>query len=381
MFSNPTLYRYSKTALHVIRKIENAISRCEKPFRSYRQAYFWEKKDLDRAASVKLPVLSDATRKKIVSFWGNYISNTVSETYYRTIAFVQGGETRDLHLYVSPYIMFTHLIDVLNSPGDSKTFSEKLMFPLLFPGVRQPRNIIGFFHGSFVSESFQPISRKQATDILLNYGKPIIVKPSKDSMGGKGVELYKTYDEHLLEDIFASRKNNFIVQEVIEQSAEMAKLNKSSLNTLRILTLLLNGKCTVTAKMLRHGCPGANIDNISSGGYGVGIADDGTLTFAASDTLFLRNDTHYSGEKYASFRIPNIESVYDTAIRLHYHTPQCRFIAWDFALDTNNSPVLIEGNFINPGVSLPQIVGEKPIFGDRTMEVLDFCFKTGKKSK
>ena len=271
--------------------------------------------------------------------------------------------------------MFTHLIDTLNPPAIVKSFSEKLLFPLLFPDIKQPQTIIGYYNGQYVTDKYQPISQKQAIDTILNYNKPIIVKQSVDSLGGKGVELFDKFDENSLKLIFESRKKNFIVQEVIEQSADMAKLNKSSLNTLRILTLLLNGRCTVTARMLRHGCPGASIDNISSGGYGVGIADNGTLTYAASDTQFLKNDTHYSGAKYSSFTIPNFSLVCQTAIRMHHYTPQCHFIAWDFALDTNNQPVLIEANFFHPGVSLPQIVGGEPIFDNRTLEVLDFCFK------
>ena len=377
MIISSRLYRFSKVCLRAIHIVGNLFSCLEKPFLSYQQEYFWEKKDLDRASSAQLPVLSDATRRNIKSFWSNYFTSPVSETFYRSITFVQEGEPDYLHLYVSAYIMFAHMNDILNSPVETKSFSEKLLFPLLFPSVKQPRTIIGFYQGQYVSETFQPISHKKAVETILRYGKTIIIKQIIDSLGGKGVGLIDNYDEDTLRNTFASRKKNFIVQEVIKQSEEMAKLNDSSLNTLRILTLLLNGKCTVTAKMLRHGCPGAKIDNVSSGGYGVGIADNGTLTFAVSDTQFFRNDTHYSGVKYSTFKVPNISSVYETAIRLHYNTPQCHFIAWDFAMDTNNDPVLIEANFYRPGVTWPQIVGEKPIFGERTKEVLDYCFKKG----
>ena len=375
MINSLFLFRFSKKALKAINIIINRLSFIEKPFYFYKQYYYWEKKDINRAASVNLPELSNATKKKIASFWGKYFSDQVSDTYYRTIAYVQGGEPDNLHLFVSPYIMFTHLINILNPPTVVKSFSEKLLFPLLFPAVRQPKTIVGFYNGLYISNNYQPISLQEAIDTILEYRKPIIFKQSIDSLGGKGVELIEKYDEDLLISIFESRKKNFIVQEVIEQSPDIAKLNKSSLNTLRILTLLLNGKCTVTAKMLRHGCSGATIDNISSGGYGVGIDDEGTLTYAASDTQFLKNDTHYSGTKYCSYKIPNFSLVCETAIKMHHFTPQCRFIAWDFALDTHNQPVLIEANFFHPGVSLPQIVGGKPIFDDRTFEVLDYCFK------
>lgn len=54
----------------------------------------------------------------------------------------------------------------------------------------------------------------------------------------------------------------------------MAIFNPSSLNTIRITTLLMNGNCSLLSKMLRHGGPGMIVDNMTSGGFGVGIKDD-----------------------------------------------------------------------------------------------------------
>ena len=304
--------------------------------------------------------LSKDAENKIKSFWKQYIHSDIPTTYHSTIAYILGHEPEDLHLYVSPYVMYVHLADILNPPSAVKTLSEKLLFPLLFPSVKQPQIIIGYYHHSFITSDYIPI----------------IVKPSINTLGGKNVTIYNNYNEETLKTVFESyQKKNFVIQELIEQSSEMAILNPTSLNTIRVTTLLMNGRCTVLSKMLRHGGPGMKVDNMTSGGFGVGIKNDGSLTFASSDTDGLRKDIHIEGFKYNSRRIPSFPSICDIATRLHYTIPQCCIIGWDFALDKNNTPILIEANFYHPEISSQQILEGQPIFGNRIQEVLEFCFK------
>ena len=265
------------------------------------------------------------------------------------------------------------MYNIINPSSVSKAFSDKLLFPLLFPSVKQPQIIIGYYNGSYITGNYSPLTEKQAISRILDYGKPIIIKQSVDTMGGKGIEFLDKYDSEVLRMNFNSRNKNFLVQELVEQSDDVAFYNPSSLNTIRIETLFLNGKCTVVFRMLRHGIEGMRLDNMSSGGLGVGIKEDGTLSFASSDTISEKYDTHYSGKKYNECKIPNFSTICDTACRLHYNVSQVGFIGWDFALDKNNDPVLIEANFYRPG-TIDQYLDDKPLFGNRTQEVIDYCF-------
>lgn len=360
----------------LIRKIICRLSFAKKKIDSSRQMYIWEEKDLKRVRNNDLSKLSKDAENKIKSFWKQYIHSDISTTYHSTIAYILGYVPDNLHLYVSPYVMYVHLADILNPPSAVKTLSEKLMLPLLFPYVKQPQIIIGYYHHSFITSDYVPISAKQAIETILNYGKPIIVKPSVNTLGGKDITIYNNYNKETLKTVFESyHKKNYVIQEVIEQSSDMAIFNPTSLNTIRVTTLLMNGRCTVLSKMLRHGGPGMKVDNMTSGGFGVGIKDDGSLTFASSDTDGLRKDIHIEGFRYNSRRIPSFPSICNIAIRLHYSTPQCCIIGWDFALNKNNTPILIEANFYHPEISSQQILEGHPEFGDRTQEVLDYCFK------
>ena len=174
----------------LIRKIINWLTITKKKIDSSSRLYIWEEKDLKRVRNNDLPKLSKDAENKIKSFWKQYIHCDIPTTYHSTIAYILGHEPDDLHLYVSPYVMYVHLVDILNPPSAVKTLSEKLMFPLLFPYVKQPQIIIGYYHHSFITSDYAPIGEKQAIETILNYGKPIIVKPSINTLGGKDITIY-----------------------------------------------------------------------------------------------------------------------------------------------------------------------------------------------
>ena len=374
MISNTFLLTFFlRFVLKVILLIKQPLSYFENMVLIYRQKQFWEEQDQKRMKDVELPILSKEAKMKIDDFWIKYIHRPIGYTYFRTVVYFLGKEPQDLHLYMPRYIWYIYMYNIINPSSVSRAFSDKLLFPLLFPSVKQPRIIIGYYNGSYITDNFSPITEEQAIARVLDYGKPIIIKQSVETMGGKGIGFLDQYDREVLRKEFNSRNKNFLVQELVEQSDDIAFFNPSSLNTIRIETLLLNGKCTVVFRMLRHGIEGMRLDNMSSGGLGVGVNENGTLSFAVSDHISEKYDTHYSGKKYNECKIPNFSTICDTARRLHHNVSQIGFIGWDFALDKNNDPVLIEANFYRPG-TIDQYLDDKPLFGDRTQEVIDYCF-------
>ena len=358
----------------VILLIKRPLSFIEHKILIYRQKQVHEQDDKERMKNVKMPELSKDAKKKIDNYWSKYIHRPIGYSFFRSVVYFLGKEPHDLYLYVPRYIWYPYMYNVLNPPSVTKAFSDKLLFPLLFPSVKQPRIIIGYYNSSYITDNYSPLTEDQAIARVMDYGKPVIIKQSVDSMGGKGIEFLDQYDSEILRKTFDSRKMNFLVQEIVEQSDDIAFYNPSSLNTIRLETLFFNGKCTVVFRMLRHGVQGMRLDNLSSGGIGVGIQDDGTLSFGCFDDVDGIIYTHYSGKKYSECKIPNFSNLCDTACRLHYYVSQVGLIGWDFALDKNNDPVLIEANFFHPGIN-DQFLNQRPLFGDRTQEVIDYCFK------
>lgn len=69
--------------------------------------------------------------------------------------------------------------------------------------------------------------------------------------------------------------------------------------------------------------------------------------------------------------IPSYHKLEETALKLHQQNDKCKLIGWDLALDSESTPILIEGNTIFPGISFEQMCSG-PIFRERTDEVIDY---------
>ena len=111
----------------------------------------------------------------------------------------------------------------------------------------------------------------------------------------------------------------------------------------------------------------------------VGVEEDGTFHDYAYDNKYKR---YYKTDTGIEFGKQKIGEVHDI-IRIvkEYHSkyfPNLGFIGWDFALDSEEHPVLIEVNLEFPGIQMEQLASGKPIFGDRTEEVVDYVCKFNK---
>ena len=172
--------------------------------------------------------------------------------------------------------------------------------------------------------------------------------------------------------ILESRKRDFVIQECVEQNVDMARFNPSSINTFRITTLYLNGVFSVLSIILRFGKQGMTVDNWGSGGILVGVGNDGQLYDKGYD-INLNEFEEYNGVYFSHTRLKQIPSILK-AVEYEHTTnfSLCKLIGWDICIDSRNEAVVIEVNASQPGV-----IGEQlctgPIFGDRTLEVVDYC--------
>lgn len=180
--------------------------------------------------------------------------------------------------------------------------------------------------------------------------KEIIVKPTNGTHGDGIAKIKpnkKTYDELI-------DKNLLLVEEVIKQTKEMDKLNPSSVNTVRVLTLNDNGKCEIVAAYLRIGNAKV-VDNFNGGGMVVPVnIDNFTVEYPALDkkgNLFHEHPT--TGTKIVGFQIPQLKEVKKLVSEASKVIPECKYIGWDVALSVNG-PCLIEGNDF-PGHDIYQL--------------------------
>lgn len=166
-------------------------------------------------------------------------------------------------------------------------------------------------------------------------------------------------------------KTDLVVQEGLIQSQTLSEINKSSVNTVRLLTLLKqDGTVKIYSAILRMGINGAKVDNASSGGITVGIKEDGRLKTCAYSAVGVRYDSHpTSGVKFDNYMIPNYDKVKSLVKEQALYFPHFRLVSWDIAIDGDDRPVIIEANLHFGEIDFHQL-NNGPLFGEDTELIL-----------
>lgn len=288
---------------------------------------------------------------------------------YRLFKTVKGFDPR----YLSHYIYFPVLARKLNDYRLTKLFEDKgLQGFIVNSNIRSPKVYTRRIDGEYYNSSMNQVSLGEV--IAECVGKDLIIKDSKDSSGGKGISKITSPKANIdtIKADFDSRNGDFVVQECISQSSEMAKFNPSSINTFRITTLYLNGKYSLCNICLRMGRNGSSVDNWGSGGIMIGVNPDGELKDVGYDIQLNKYESS-NGVKFKGQIIKEMPYILQQVEKAHKnYFSLCKFIGWDICIDENNEPVLIELNSSQPGVIGEQICNG-PIFGDRTEEVIEYC--------
>ena len=85
--------------------------------------------------------------------------------------------------------------------------------------------------------------------------------------------------------------------------------------------------------------------------------------------MVTRDFLHYV--KFKDNEIPKFPLVVDSFKRLANFVPYQRLIGWDFTIDSNGEPVLIELN-TGSGVWGLQATNGRPLFGEFTTEIKEY---------
>jgi len=148
--------------------------------------------------------------------------------------------------YMSHYFYLPIIAHKLNDYHYTWIFEHKSLQGYIVKGyLKSPYCYVRCVEKEYYDNDMNQLSRKQAIDACLQHDT-LIVKDSVDSSGGQSVEklvLAESKNQRQeIEKVLNERKRDFVIQECINQHPSMAKFNDSSINTLRVTTLYLNGK-------------------------------------------------------------------------------------------------------------------------------------------
>ncbi|MBW6465956.1 MAG: hypothetical protein K0B06_05590 [Brevefilum sp.] len=177
--------------------------------------------------------------------------------------------------------------------------------------------------------------------------KEIFIKP-KNASWGRGARKVRIDNSINLVDLYEEcYDNQYIVEEVIVQHPDLAAFHPSSLNTIRVSTVVTkNGVKIMKPSFFKMGNHGSVNDNYSSGGLLSEIDINTGIIYTGG---FDKNRNQYfshptSKLQIKGFRIPFWEEIRSFAQKLAYVVPQNRYVGWDIALSINGKPLLVEGN-------------------------------------
>lgn len=322
--------------------------------------------------SLRTP-LTESEKKAVDEKWSKITGGGYKLSYKELEVFkhFNGFDSR----YLSHNLYLPLVSRRLNNYHYTKFFEDKGLLGHLSTSITFPYCIIRCVNGEYYDNSFRQISKDKAKEYLGNHKGKIVFKIARESSGGHGVRMIDTaFDKDAKQRVFQLMDTfgtDYVVQEAICQHETMAKFNRTSVNTLRINTLYLNGKISLCGTVLRIGKDGSFVDNMSSGGMGIGVDGTGHLNEYGYDygcnQLYEMNGVRFAGEK-----IDFVPDIVDHILKAHEKDFSfCKFIGWDVCINQDGKPIVIEINASQPGIFGEQL-NFGPIFGDRTEEVIDY---------
>ena len=279
--------------------------------------------------------------------------------------------------YIPEDIFYNLIEPQLNKKSFGRAFTDKNYLNVFLPSVKQPKIILKNINGSYYKND-RFISKNEAIEACSKI-ESFVIKPSIDSGGGKKVELIHTSEPEFneinkIDKLLSSYKKDFVIQEPIEPNKHLQLLNESSVNSIRVMSLLTEKETIILSSVIRIGSQGQFTDNTTIGGISVGIKSDGTLMDCGYDTNGKKYTSTGNQYKFSGFSIPSFNTILEKTKELHKLLPHFNLVSWDFTLNKDEEIVLIEINLIFQEINFHQL-HNGPLFGEHTEEILSMIKK------
>lgn len=333
--------------------------------------------------------LTKEQKKSIDKFYKENYGKKIPYTYHRLFTSFTGNFDKKI---IPEMLYATYFERFLTDFSYSKVLTNKNTLAIFARGlnIKMPTNIVVCNSGRYYDNNFNIITLEKCEELLRNAGK-VFMKITKESCGGQGVNVANFVDGIDINtnlnvvDILTKLGTDFCIQELIICHESIRKIYSNSVNTFRVITYILENEVYYCPIIMRMGSGGSFADNASLGGIFIALDDDGTLHKKAfteyRKEFTVHPDTNFVFEGH---KIEYIDKVIELAKRLQIAIPQVGCVNWDFTIDENGEPILIEANMKNEvqsgSIWLPQMAHGIGAFGDNTAKVLQYIRKAKKMS-
>ena len=222
-------------------------------------------------------------------------------------------------------------ISRINGPENNLLFADKInMYCLLGSFIRREQLVC-------------PPENYKVFEAFMKRHRMLFYKAS-NAYCGSGIELWDIDHSDIQKLYERSLEQPAVLDELVVQHPELARLNPDSINTVKLYTLMCGNRCIFVAAEFRMGRCGSFVDNIERGGIAANIdIKTGAVIGDAYDLQMNQYQAHPdTGVKITGFKLPN----WDEILRF---TEECAracdlaYVEWDLAIRERDC-VLIEAN-------------------------------------
>ena len=375
----------SRTGHYIVDNIKGAATGYYKPGRT--RAFLLSDmalKKIDRKAVEPLadqyPELSEKELEAIHELYDPYVRDvpTIYHRYYK------GRSGKFYAEYIPEELYLCDISRFLNDREMASYYDHKCYYKRLFPGIKQPETVAMRINGIWLDKDYRLIPPAEALEMLCSE-KEAFYKTAQYSEGGAGVTFLSLPDDmpsdkrgDIIRRTLKNRKGaDVIVQRPLKQHPGLSALHPASVNTYRIVSLIIDDEVQILSASLKLGAGSSKTDNGGSGGIYIGIDKDNcpgdTGVRDNGEVLKTHPDT---GEPFCDIRPVCLEKAYELVRKAHPMIAHMRLVSWDIAIDDGGEAVLIECNLTLGSCDNVQAVNG-PYFGSFTRRILDEVY--GKK--
>lgn len=274
------------------------------------------------------------------------------------------------HRFVPEEIFVADIEPTLNNIPSAELFAFKSLYNKWFPKSLFPKDYFHNIDGEWLDKDLKTISYKEVELITEGIHYPVVVKPNRNSYGGKNIHFPQGQNELLK---LCQRRKDFLVQEFIYQHEFLERFNNKGINTIRvnIYRSVIDNKLKILNAALRFGV-GGSLDNLTAGGIVTTVNQSGFLNGYAVDKYGQKYLSHPDSKLKFNTQIPNYDKIKVVCLNISEMIKYVRLIALDLCIDRTGKWRMIEVNIFGGTILFSQYHGI-PFFGDYTEEVRDYC--------
>lgn len=291
--------------------------------------------------------------KLLKDYWGCYPLH-----YYRYELYKKEKELSDEELldYIPEFFFYRLFLPKFEDKRYNFLIEEKNITDTYFRGlgIKTANTLAKVIKGSLYNSAMENEKPENfITEIKKKGIQKVFFKPV-DGQGGYGIDIFSLIEDEYLtkegikltEEYISNLKNDYIIQEKLEQSEKLNKIYPNSINTLRIATENINGNIRILCATLRIGRDGKEVDNSAQGGIVLGLdVNTGESKKNAITELCEKYYSHPNTNfQFGEFKIENWSETMEIIKKLARKIPYFRYLGWDIVLSSKEEIIAIETN-------------------------------------